>query len=205
MKLQENYFIIQDSISQMMLNYKNPVIWNTQRQSGKTTVLIGLIIKQLRTSGDYWLAAPNLQTEELIIQKVYRELKKDDKIVVRKSRSRIEVLSENHTARLLSTRKFSTILEGIKYPQPNGIFIDEVNIVGIAGIQQITSYLSVGYEKEEINLYGVTTSIGSDVVDLISKKFHAPEVITTNFLSKEMKYINMGLSELEANAQITEK
>lgn len=204
MKLQENYFIFQEPIIKMMKNYSNPVIWNTQRQMGKSTVLVKLITERLINSdGDYWFMGPNLQTDELIFRKIIEELEKSDqKIMIRNSRSRIEVITNNHTSRLLSPRKFSNILEGTNYPEPNGIFIDEVNIVGIDGIQRMLMYLHSDVDKTKINLYGVTTSLSVEIIEFFTKKFQAPEVITTNFLSKEMKYIHKGLSDLEINAQI---
>lgn len=177
------YYKYQKVFEEVANEMDTPVIWNTQRQMGKSTILAKLAAKYLKR-GDVWMVGPNNHTEEEFIKKVIDQI--PGSAPVRKTRSRIELATEEKINFLGSPSKFK---KGETYNQPKLIIVDELAYVSKQRFENLIPYITP--EPKHIKFVAVTTGITEENIEWVEKKFGTPEVITTAFES-----INIWMEDL---------
>ena len=176
------YYKYQQVFLDIVKDMQSPVIWNTQRQMGKSTTLAKIAAQYLR-DGDVWFVGPNHQSEEQFLEKVAKELPNDAH--VRKTKSRIELATLDQINFIGSPTKFAKKLTDspneVKYNQPVLVIVDELMHTPLTRLDRIIDYLDK--TPSNIKFVAVTTGIGDTDQIWVKNNFGRAEVITTAFES----------------------
>ena len=170
----KGYYIKQQDIFTSAVGELNsPVIWNTQRQMGKTTTLAKIAVELLKTTNVTYECF-NAHANMMFIQKVLQCMNKDT--LVRNTRNSIQLVTPTKTY----------LLSPLQKDRPNQstvLLIDEVAHIGIDRIKDMLS----NFVKPP-RVIGVTTGMSEDIIQLITDKVSEPEVITVVFNSIDELY-----------------
>jgi len=184
----EAYHALQNGIRESMEIIPVPVIWDTQRQMGKTTVLSKIVAKWL-IKGDVWYVIPGgAHQEKQFVDKVYLSIDEmyanQDNVKIRKLNSRVELVKRNgEYNRLVSPMRFyNDQALGIKptYNQPVLLVIDDIESMPYKRLDRLMDYFTVDAIKN-IKIVAGSSGIGQDTLDWFTTYFDKPEVITTAF------------------------
>ena len=175
----EIYYKFQQAFYDSVDEFSTPVVWNTQRQMGKSTILAKIAAKYL-TQGDVWMVGPNRLCEEEFLKKVMLHLPTELK--ARATKSRIEVATPTKVNFLGSPTKFLKPHEGIdlEYNKPVLVIVDELNLTTLVRLDGMLNYLKDG-KGMDIKFVAATTGYGKTDYEWIKYNFGEPEFISTAF------------------------
>lgn len=173
------YYKYQKVFKEVVNEMETPVIWNTQRQMGKSTVLADIASNYLR-KGDVWVIGPKTSMEEMFLDKVYATL--PDDVHARKTKSRIELATLNGIHFIGSPSKFHKTPEGLdlEYNQPILVIVDELAHTTLQRLDTLLQYIK---DPKKVKFVATTTGTGKTDYQWVMKNFGRPEVITTAFES----------------------
>lgn len=187
---QLSHVILAEAMVEILSVIKIPTVWNTQSQSGKTTVLSRIAAKEMldvKRSGDIWIISPNVKSDTNFFESVLRQIPEEEK--VRKTQSRLEVLSTMN--RILTIRSLPREPQcGLKLDPPKLIIFDEVGNVSEEMIKRTSEYLREE-DLPNIRIIGATTSSETDFHKLFEEHFKAYEEIWTGCVGAQKHYNNL--------------
>lgn len=186
----EAYYKIQESVMDVIKLTPCPIVWNTQRQMGKTTVLAKLAATYL-ANGDVWFMCYNPKSEENFIDKTL--LYVEEQYKVRNLKSRIELAkNDGNIHRMVSPTKFYKNNLGLDtvYNQPTLVVIDNIEQITCERLDNFVEYLTPESRKNT-KIVAATTGIGRTTTDWFATYFERPEIITTAFDS-----INLWMNDI---------
>ncbi len=167
------YIKQQDIFTSAVSELSSPIIWNTQRQMGKTTALAKIAADLLKTTNVTY-DCYNAYLQVLFVQKVIQHLPKD--VLVRNTKNSIQLVTPTKTYSLSPLRK--------DMPNKSSVLlIDEVAHIGIDRIKDMLS----NFDKPP-RVIGVTTGMSEEIIELITNEVSEPEVITVVFNSIDELY-----------------
>ena len=167
------YIKQQDIFTNAIAELNSPVIWNTQRQMGKTTALAKIAAELLKTANVTYTCY-NAHENTLFIQKVLQHMNKD--VLVRNTKNTIQLVTPAKTYSLSPLQKD-------RPNQSTVLLIDEVAHIGIDRIKDMLC----NFVKPP-RVIGVTTGMSEEIIELITDKVSEPEVITVVFNSIDELY-----------------
>jgi tRNA(Met) C34 N-acetyltransferase TmcA len=167
------YIKQQDIFTSAVKELSSPVIWNTQRQMGKSTALAKIAAELLKTT-DVTYTCFNAHTNMMFIQKVLQHMNKD--VLVRNTKNSIQLVTPNKTYSLSPLQKDRPNKSGV-------LLIDEVAYIGYDRIHDMIDNFPT-----PPRVIGTTTGMTEDIIQLITDKVSEPEVITVVFNSIDELY-----------------
>ena len=167
------YIKQQDIFTSAVSELSSPIIWNTQRQMGKTTALAKIAAELLKTTNVTY-ACYNAHQNMMFVQKVLLHM--NDDTLVRNTKNTIQLVTPTKTYSLSPLQKE-------RPNQSTVLLIDEVAHIGYDRIKDMLSNF-----VEPPRVIGVTTGMSEEIIQLITDKVSEPEVITVVFNSIDELY-----------------
>lgn len=184
------HVILAEAMVEILSIIKVPTIWETQRQSGKTTVLARIAAKEFldkNSNNDIWIISPTVKSDLHFFENVLRHIPEEEK--VRKTHSRLEALSS--LPKIVTVRSLPREpQQGLRLDPPKLIIFDEVGHIPEEMIKRTSEYL-----REEdipnIRIIGATTGGDTDYQMLFKKYFKVYEEIWTGCIGTQKYYDNL--------------
>ena len=145
----------QDIFTDAVSELSSPVIWNTQRQMGKSTVLAKIAGELLKTTNVTY-ACFNAHASTLFIQRVIQQLPED--VLVRKTRNSIQLVTPTRTYSLNPLKKGTVNNSAV-------LLIDEMSHIGYDRIHDMIDNFST-----PPRVIGVSTGMSEEIIQLITDK-----------------------------------
>ena len=175
------YKAFQNAFHDAARESENPIVWNTQRRMGKTTVLARLAAEYLRL-GDVWFLSCNNSVETMFIDKVKAQF--NDDVYIRSTKTKIEYATPDKVHVLVNPNKLHKLEDGLKVNQPVLIIVDEMQLCTIKSMDRMLPYLT---DSMKTKFVATTTGISGTDTIWCAKNFGIPEVVSTGFASVDRK------------------